>query len=304
LATTVTLSDERSWRYYAGLSDFPHYDAYRVIAPAADAWSNYDRWGGERIRWGAPLETIGDMTRSLRELNRPRPIAYWSQGAHAGWGGRWSPRRGSPTPDELRSQAWHGLANRLTSLYWFNLSLESLVKFRDLIEPITRVNREIEMLALMMLEGDAFEYSRVSEEGTPQWDLNSIATSDSLLMVVHDLAYRADPKRHEFVFTPRQGTFAFRLPSWLAATETQSADVFRLDADGSHDVTHEWKEGKLVSQDQIDGVGVYVLAIEPGKRTNLDDQAAHLREWETQTGFDPANRDSDFEELRALLSKP
>ena len=25
------------------------------------------------------------MTRSLRELNRPGPIVYWSQGAHAGW---------------------------------------------------------------------------------------------------------------------------------------------------------------------------------------------------------------------------
>ena len=137
LPTTVTHSEERIWRYYAGLSDYPHFDAYRVTAPAADSWSAYDRWGGERIRWGAPLETIGDLTRSLRELNRPKPIAYWSQGAHDGWGLRGG-RRGSPTPDELRSQAYHALAQRITSLYWFNLSLPSLVKFPDLIEPITR----------------------------------------------------------------------------------------------------------------------------------------------------------------------
>ncbi len=52
LPTSVTLSEERTWRWYAGLSDFPHYDAYRVVAPAADAWREYDRWGGERIRWG------------------------------------------------------------------------------------------------------------------------------------------------------------------------------------------------------------------------------------------------------------
>jgi len=45
---------------------YPHYDAYRVVAPVADAWREYDRWGGERIRWGAPLETIGDMCHSLR----------------------------------------------------------------------------------------------------------------------------------------------------------------------------------------------------------------------------------------------
>jgi len=64
----VTHSEERVWRFYAGLSDYPHYDAYRVTAPAPDAWSRYDRWSGESIRWGAPLETIGEMTRSLRSL--------------------------------------------------------------------------------------------------------------------------------------------------------------------------------------------------------------------------------------------
>ncbi len=80
------------------------------------------------------------MTRSLRELSRPRPIAYWSQGAHDGWSGLWSRRRGAPTPDEFRAQAWHGLSNRITSLYWFNLSQKSLPKFPGLIDPITRVS--------------------------------------------------------------------------------------------------------------------------------------------------------------------
>ncbi|RPI79191.1 MAG: hypothetical protein EHM42_12920, partial [Planctomycetaceae bacterium] len=102
LHTSLTNSEERVWRDYAGLSDYPHYDAYRVTAPAADAWGQYDRFGGGRIRWGAPLETIGDLTRSLRDLSRPKPIAYWSQGAHAGWSGYAGRQRGSPTPDELR----------------------------------------------------------------------------------------------------------------------------------------------------------------------------------------------------------
>ena len=103
LATTVTHSEERIWRYYAGLSDYPHYDAYRISPPRPMLRSKYDRWGGPTIRWGVPLETIGEMCRSLRELNRPMPTAYWSQGPHAGWevyGGR---RRTSPTPAELRS---------------------------------------------------------------------------------------------------------------------------------------------------------------------------------------------------------
>ena len=198
LATSVTLSEERTWRYYAGLSDYPHYDAYRVIAPAADSWRAYDRWKGERIRWGAPLETIGVMTRSLRDLSRPRPIAYWSQGAHDGWGGRRSLRRGSPNADELRSQAWHGLANRITSLYWFNLSLKSLVKFPDLIEPITRVNREIRMLHEVFLRGDAYDYQRLKSDDGPDWDLNSIVTADTALFVAHDLQYRIDAKVNEF----------------------------------------------------------------------------------------------------------
>ena len=118
LPTSITHSEERVWRDYAGLSDFPHYDAYRVTAPSPDVWAKYDRWDGQIIRWGAPLETIGDMTRSLRDLNRPAPVAYWSQGAHYDWevyGGR---KRTSPTPDELRAQAYHALAHRITSLYW------------------------------------------------------------------------------------------------------------------------------------------------------------------------------------------
>ena len=52
LPTTVTHSEERIWRFYAGLSDFPHFDAYRVTAPSPDQWSKYDRWSGKTIRWG------------------------------------------------------------------------------------------------------------------------------------------------------------------------------------------------------------------------------------------------------------
>jgi len=53
--TTVTLSDEKEWRYYAGLSDYPHFDAYRVSAPAMDAWHRYERWDGKKIAWAHRL---------------------------------------------------------------------------------------------------------------------------------------------------------------------------------------------------------------------------------------------------------
>ncbi|MCH1504029.1 MAG: hypothetical protein L7V86_10630 [Verrucomicrobiales bacterium] len=47
LPTSVTHSEERIWRYYAGLLDCTHYDAYRVTVPSPDSWSRYDRWDGE-----------------------------------------------------------------------------------------------------------------------------------------------------------------------------------------------------------------------------------------------------------------
>ncbi len=297
LPTSVTLSEERTWRYYAGLSDYPHYDAYRVIAPAADSWGGYDRWDGERIRWGAPLETIGDMTRSLRQLSRPRPIAYSSQGAHDGWGGRWSSRRGSPTPDELRSQAWHGLANRVTSLYWFNLSLKSLVKFPDLIEPITRVNREIRMVEDVLLSGDAFEYRRVLQDGKTSWDLNSVASPHAALLVAHDLAYRPDPDENVFRFEPRTAKFEFTLPGWLGSTPR----VFAVDADGTHDVPHSVVKGRVTIQDQIDVVGIYIATDLVSVRQQIDLRQTELVRQEQETSFDPANNEHDLRTLKSFL---
>jgi hypothetical protein len=298
LATTITLSEEHSWRYYAGLSDYPHYDAYRVTAPAADAWGSYDRWNGVPIRWGAPLETIGTMTRSLRDHNRPRPIAYWAQGAHHDWRSWRNPRRGSPTPDELRSQAWHGLANRITSLYWFNLSLKSLVMFPDLIEPITRVNREIRMLEPLFLEGDAYEYHRIESDTGMEWDLTSIATADTVLLVAHDLAYRVDSERREFVFDTRAGTFQFQCPRWLAE---DALYVFRVDADGTHDVVHSVADGQISIEDSVQVVGIYLATNDAGLRARIDAEQQRLVEHEAACRFDPGNDRDDLGVLRKLL---
>jgi hypothetical protein len=227
--TTVTHSEERIWRDYAGLSDYPHYDAYRVSAPAADAWSRYDRWDGQTIRWGAPLETIGDLTISLRELNRPRPIAYWFQGVHHGWeryGGR---ARTSPTPEELRAQAYHALVHRITSLYWFNLSLKSLLKFPDFIEPISRVGREIRMLESFYLEGDAYHFERRRREGKRDWDVAVIAGPRGAVCFELDLAYNPDMSERGFKFgPPREANFVFPLPAYLRDV----VEVARVAAEG------------------------------------------------------------------------
>jgi len=270
LPTSVTLSDERTWRWYAGLSDFPHYDAYRVVAPAADAWREYDRWGGERIRWGAPLETIGAMCRALREQSRPTPCAYWSQGPHDGWGGGLfggGRSRRSPTPDELRAQAMHALSSRITSLYWFNLSLKSLLKFPDTWEPMARIGREIRMLEPFLLEGDAYDFEcRTNADGTPDWDLASIASPSAAVLFANDTAYVPDQSDSVFKFgPPRPVAFRFRLPPWLR----QPVEVFRTDADGIHEVPCEVDGERVTIHDSRSLDAVYIAAIDASVRTGI-----------------------------------
>lgn len=297
LPTSVTLSEERTWRYYAGLSDYPHYDAYRVIAPAADAWWLYDRWDGQRIRWGAPLETIGLMTRSLRELSRPRPIAYWSQGAHNNWGSLLSPRRRSPTPDELRAQAWHGLANRITSLYWFNLSLESLLKFPDLIEPITRVNRETRLIEELLLRGDAFDHQEHRDRGKPDWETNVIAAPAEALLVVHDVAYQPDPTDKVFQFQPRRGEWNFSLPLWIDT----HAIVCAIDQDGIRELPATVESGSVTIADEVHVVGIYLVANDRDELTQLAARFQELKRLEQETGFDPAGNPEHLQRLQEIL---
>lgn len=300
LPTSLTHSEERIWRNYAGLSDYPHFDAYRVCAPAADAWRRYDRWGGASIRWAAPLETVGDLTRSLRELSRPGPIAAWSQGAHHGWdpiGGR---TRTSPTPDELVLQAWHTLAARITSLYWFNLGPRSLVRFRDLIDPITRVGREALVLEPLLLEGTAGRHERLRRaDGSLNWDLSTICGPGGAVLFALDLDYRPDEDRKEFVFGgPRVASWRYRLPGYLAGI----VDVFRIDADGVRDAVWRREGDAVVIDAQADRVAVHVATPDAGLRGRLEETHRRLVAEEQATGFDPAGNDADFARLAGLLA--
>jgi len=299
LPTSVTHSEERVWRFYAGISDYPHYDAYRISAPSADAWRQYDRWDGPRIRWGSPLETIGEMSRSLRELNRPRPIAYWSQGPHHDWEG-YGRERGSPTPDELRLQAYHALASRITSLYWFNLSLRSLVTFPDLIEPMTRVGREIRMLEEFYLEGDAVSHERLQRDGKPDWDLDVVAGPRGAVLFALDLDYKPDPRDRVFQFAPpRNATFRFRLPAYVSPV----AELFRVDADGLTHVDYNVVNGVVEIRDRVSRVAVYVAATAPGERTRIETRRQALIAAESALGFDPGRNPSDLATLRELLAR-
>jgi len=292
LATSVTHSEERVWRFYAGLSDYPHFDAYRVVAPAADSWRAYDRWEGRSLRWGAPLETIGDLTRSLRDLNRPLPVAAWSQGPHDGWGGFFDGRRRrSPNPDELRSQALHAISSRITSLYWFNLSLEGLLRFPDTWEPMRRLGRELHAIEPILLSGDAYAFERRrSPEGRPDWDLASVVSPSATLLFALDTAYVIDPKANEFRFAePRQTEFRFRLPPW----QRDPKELIRIDADGAH--TADWRlDGEhVVVSGTYSGGAIFLVGNDPKIRETY---LQRLEEARVQETAHPV----DLEALKAL----
>lgn len=295
LATSVTHSEERTWRFYAGLSDYPHFDAYRVVAPAADSWRAYDRWEGRSIRWGAPLETIGDLTRSLRDLNRPMPIAAWSQGPHDGWGGFFDGRRRrSPNPDELRSQALHAISSRITSLYWFNLSLEGLLRFPDTWEPIRQLGRELHALEPILLSGEAYTFERRrTAEGRPDWDLSAIVSPTATLLFALDTAYVIDPAVNEFRFAePRPAEFRFRLPSW----QRSPTELIRVDADGVSEADWRLEGEHVVISGSFSGDAIFLVGDEPKLRKDF---LQRLNEARAQEAAHPV----DLEKLKSLRGK-
>ncbi|MBM3442216.1 MAG: hypothetical protein FJX89_05870 [Bacteroidetes bacterium] len=286
IPTTLTHSEERIWRFYAGLSDYPHFDAYRVSAPSADDWRAYDRWNGQRIGWGAPLETIGTMTRSLKALNRPLPIAYWSQGPHEGWevyGGR---RRRSPTASELRSQAYHALASGITSLYWFNLSYKSLRMFPELLAPMQRIGREVRLLEPFYLQGAQWYYKRLATSEGPDWDVSTFVAPDGILLFALDLRYRADLDSKTFVFTPdRTAALRFQVPDWVS----DSWQLWKLEVDGLRRMAYTLASGGgLMLNDRITEVAIYVLLPNASSATALGRRWRDLLRSEANWPFNPA----------------
>lgn len=292
--TTITLSEESGFRYYAGLSDYPHFDAYRVTAPAADYWWLYDRWEDGRLLWGAPLETIGEMTRTLRSLSRPVPIAIWSQGAHYNWQGSYSRRRSTPTPDEILMQAYQGLANGITGLYWYSLEAWSLLRFRDTIDITTRIGREIRLLEDLYMTGDAYLHERITSDGKPDLDLSSIIAPDAALLFALGLDY--EPDRRDEVFRSK-GTrdlkASYKLPGYLRSI----VDVFRIDGEGIYDVKWSATASGVIIEDTLDRVAVYVVTTRQGMRDQLSKRLDILLAAEAAVGFDPASNDDDFTTL-------
>jgi hypothetical protein len=241
------------------------------------------------------------MTRELRDMSRPAAVAVWSQGPHDGWYSMDGRTRTSPTTVELRLQAYHALASRVTSLYWFNPSLRSLLAFPDLIPEMRRSGREIRLLEEFYLEGDADHYARVTGANhAPDWDLATIVAPRGAVLFALDLDYLPDPRSRTFVLKPpRRAAFEFPVPAWLGP----DLDVFRVDADGVHGVTSVVAEhGRVGIEDRLAGVGIYIATPEPDLRKELSDRRHELAAEEDRLGFDPARNPEDLESLRRILT--
>lgn len=291
--TSITFSEDWGFRYYAGLCDYPHFDAYRVNAPSADRWERYERWGGERIRWGAPLEGVGAMTRTLAAVNRPRPVAAWSQSVHYNWtshlGGR---ERLQPTADEIRVQAYEALANGIQSLYWYSLESWSLAGWRDTLAATARIGREIRLLGEFYEQGRATSHRR--ENG---FDLNVVAAPEGAVLFAIDLDYGPSADKTFAWKQKRRLDARYELPEWLGDVK----DCYRVAEEGIQAADWERAAGGLRLRGVVDKVGIWVAARDAKLGERLAGRYRQLLAEEAATGFDPAGNDADFEKLKADL---
>jgi hypothetical protein len=209
--TTLTLTHEPGFYQYAGLVDLPHFDAYRVIAPHADRWEEYVKYGEKNTLWGAPLETIGFYMRTLQSISRPSPVAAWTQGVAGGWFSVFRIAAPNPNNLEIRIQAHQTIANGAKSLYWFNISGNNMISNRDRLAEIRDINREIKVIEDLLIRAVPFSW----ENTFMDLDRNVLVGFDYALLFACDLTYRVSPVNQYVSDGPRTLTLTFPLPDDL-----------------------------------------------------------------------------------------
>lgn len=304
IPTALILTDPWKWRHYAGISDYPLFNVSRLAIPNEfEQWELYTRWE-KPIPWAAPLETLGSLTRNLRDINRPISSAAWIQGPFDGWTTEGLRKRLAPTPAELRSLAWHVLSARVSSFHWFNLNISSLVKYRDLLSVIQNVDREARLLEVFFLYGDSWEHSvqltTEDEPAKPDWELSSIICPRGALLCALDVNYDIDRWNSTFKFKrPRDVHFSFSLPKFLASP----LDVFRVDANGIYDVAYQVTDKGVDIMDKQSLVALYIATYDRTLRGELRDRLQGLLKLESYYNFDPANNRKDFDTLKTIARR-
>jgi hypothetical protein len=123
------------------------------------------------------------------------------------------------------------------------------------------------MLEPFFLEGDAYQFERRTKpDGTPDWDLASIASPDAAVLFAIDTSYQADEQENVFRFAePRAATFTFRLPAWLRSPQI----VFRVDAEGVHDANWHSEGDTVAITDTRSRDAIYVATNSDSVRAGI-----------------------------------
>jgi hypothetical protein len=289
--TTLTLSHEPGFNRYAGVVDFPHFDAYRVTAPHADRWGEYTRYNEKNVRWGSPLETIGFYMRTLHRISAPNPVAAWTQGMSNDWSSRLRPGAGNPNDLEMRIQAYEAVANGALSLYWFNMSGKNIIKSRSSLREIRNINRELKIAGELISLSVPFSWTNKFMDT----DLNLLAGKDYAILFATDLKYCVSQNNQFLSSGTRYMTMAFTIPSYLAGCR----DVIKITHKGLVRLKASSERGSVAFADSVNTTGMYVL-YNPGKinmSEYLYSRLKQMSENETALEFNPVDNDRDFEKL-------
>lgn len=118
------------------------------------------------------------------------------------------------------------------------------------------------------------------------------------MLVVNDLGYRIDEATRTFRFDSRKGQWEFDLPIWLHG----ASKCYRVDADGVHDVQYRFESVRVVIEDNVDVVGIYVVAKDSSDGVSLRETMELTRkgmlERNGSLGFDPIANGEDLKKLQ------
>ena len=169
--------------------------------------------------------------------------------------------------------------------------------FRDTLNELNSIGREVRVLESFFIEGDAYRYRQLLREGRPDWDTASIVAPQGALLFALDLDYAPDPQEKVFRFSPpRQIDFTFDLPSYLR----RPVDLFRIDAEGVHEVKYQVTARGVTVHDNVNRVAIYVVARSRELRGQLEQRRKNLLAEEASVQFDPASNNADFATLEAI----
>ncbi|MBC7398533.1 MAG: hypothetical protein H7289_01215, partial [Mucilaginibacter sp.] len=295
--TTLTLSHEPGFFLYAGVVDLVHFDAYRVVAPHADKWGNYNKYGEKNVKWGAPLETIGDYMRTLNRISYPNPVAAWAQAMSDNWRSRYRPGGGNPNNHEMRVQAYEAIANGAASLYWFNMSGKTIVNNRPSLAEIHRINRELTVLGDLLVRADPYWFQNRFKD----IDLNVLAGPDYALLFAIDLKYKVSDSNQFVSAGKRSASLTFKIPAYLQNCNS----ALKVTHEGVYKVDVKVMNGTASINDSFETTGVYLLfnKADLGLANKIKLKFNETLANEASYRFDPITNDADFKVLTDEVNK-